>query len=129
MKVQTLTLSGKALDWAVAKCRGATEEWHQYGPFFWRNTACIRIDGHDIEYSPSYMWMLGGPIIEQEKLNITASVEGYWIANVSGDFEMLFIATGETPLVAAMRCYVSSKFGDTVEIPDDMQEFVENNKD
>jgi hypothetical protein len=27
---------------------------------------------------------------------------------------------GPTPLVAAMRCYVASKLGDTVEIPDDL---------
>ena len=60
MNVDTLSLSGKALDWAVAKCRGATDEWRQYGPFFWHDTTCIRVDGHDIEYSPSDMWMLAG---------------------------------------------------------------------
>lgn len=119
MNVETLSLSGKALDWAVAKCRGATDEWRQYGPFFWHDTACIRVDGHDIEYSPSEMWMLGGPIVEQEKINLTASVEGNWIANISEDFEMIYIATGDTPLVAAMRCYVRSKLGKHACVPEE----------
>jgi hypothetical protein len=118
MKIKTSELSGKALDWAVAKCRGATDEWRQYGPFFWDDVACIRVDGHDIDYCPSDMWMLGGPIVEQEKLNLTASVEGNWIANLSEDFEMLHIATGDTPLIAAMRCYVASKMGEYVEAPE-----------
>ena len=119
MNIETLSLSGKALDWAVAKCRGATEGWRQYGPFFWRNEPCIRVDGHDIGYSPSDLWMLGGPIIEHEKINLTASVEGNWIANISEDFDMLFIATGYTPLIAAMRCYVRSKLGEYVEVPEE----------
>jgi hypothetical protein len=29
-------------------------------------------------------------------------------------------AEGPTPLIAAMRCYVASKLGDTVEIPEEL---------
>jgi len=28
--------------------------------------------------------------------------------------------TGPTPLIAAMRCYVASRLGDTVEIPEEI---------
>lgn len=118
MRIETIALSGKQLDWVVAKCRGATDEWRQYGPFFWGDVACIRVDGHDIEYSPSDMWMFGGPIIEQERLNLTASVDGTWIANMSEDFEMICIATSDKPLVAAMRCYVWYNLGSYVVLPD-----------
>ena len=32
--------------------------------------------------------------------------------------EMLYYAAGPTPLIAAMRCYVVSKLGEEVEVPD-----------
>lgn len=64
--------------------------------------------------------MLGGPIVDAEKINLTASVEGNWIANLSEDFETVYIATGHTPLVAAMRCYVRAKLSESVEVPDEL---------
>jgi hypothetical protein len=36
--------------------------------------------------------------------------------NYLGDWVMF----GHTPLVAAMRCYVASKLGDTVEVPEEI---------
>jgi hypothetical protein len=33
---------------------------------------------------------------------------------------MRCIEYGPTPLIAAMRCYVAAKLGDTVEIPEDL---------
>jgi hypothetical protein len=31
-----------------------------------------------------------------------------------------FFETGTTPLIAAMRCYVASKLGDEVELPEEL---------
>ena len=130
--MKTAELTGTALDWAVAKCEGATEEWRSDAPFFWNGVPCIRIDGHDVNYRPSSYWALGGPIIERERLGVwfseevhdedgTVLREACWYCETScttdnGD-EPYRCDTGATPLEAAMRCYVASKLGDEVEIP------------
>jgi len=33
-----------------------------------------------------------------------------------------FSADGNTPLIAAMRCYVASKLGDEVEVPEEVSQ-------
>lgn len=66
------------------------------------------------EYSPSRNWSDGGPIIEQEDMNIGPSVHVplYFASAYDGSNEM----EGRTMLEAAMRCFVASKFGE--EVPD-----------
>lgn len=102
--MKTSELTGAALDWAVAKCEGLP----------------------DTEYARSHMdawpystdWAQGGPIIEREKITVRFwegedFVHAYkW--NTEGWME------GPTPLIAAMRCYVASKLGDDIEIPEEL---------
>lgn len=125
--MKTSELLGAELDWAVAKCEGATDEWRSDGPFLWNGVPCIRIDGHDVNYRPSSNWMVGGPIIDREDIAISPLPDGLWRA-YSADGTMwaphgveVFHWTrkqqGYHPLIAAMRCYVASKLGDEVEIP------------
>lgn len=67
---------------------------------------------------PSSKWSQGGPIIEREGI---ATYRNY-IRDGSGRFDGWIAAvgspavtgTGETLLIAAMRAYVASKFGDEV---------------
>jgi hypothetical protein len=73
-------------------------------------------------YCPDVNWAQGGPIIERERINLTwlEPSDEYpeaWSAQVS-DAEPRAIANGEIPLVAAMRAYCASKYGDTV--PDEV---------
>ena len=103
MKVSELT--GAALDWAVAKCEG--EE--------------VRLIKGQLEtlwtdngYKPSTDWAQGGPIIEREKITIFQTGKD-WMGYIRHDTESF----APTPLIAAMRCYVASKLGDEVEIPED----------
>jgi hypothetical protein len=117
--VKTSELKGAALDWAVAKCEGATDEWDGYKPFFWRGVACIRIGGFDVEYTPSTDWALGGPIIEREGIAIAAHLDGdEWIAE---NYWREVTQTGPTPLIAAMRCYVASCLGDEVDASSELK--------
>lgn len=68
-------------------------------------------------------WHLGGPIIERERIAIYTSSNrpGMWYAEM--DMEWPSYETpfgkhehkGATPLVAAMRCFVESKFGKEVQ--------------
>jgi hypothetical protein len=69
---------------------------------------------------PSTRWEDGGPIIEREEISVgPIDVSGPWLAMpVRGkNKDAIF---GPTPLIAAMRCYVASKLGDEVEVPDEL---------
>ena len=116
--IKTCELSGAALDWAVAKCEGLDY------------LANPEYDGIGNRYEPtSYStdWTQGGPIIEREMIQLTVQcrvnpLHGWAAAfrsfDEDDDVYALHRMRGKTPLVAAMRCYVSSKLGDEVEIPE-----------
>ena len=67
----------------------------------------------------------GGPIIEREGI---ATMHGSmlepeyveWHAIHHGVDDMAHTWRGPTPLIAAMRCYVASKLGTTVEVPEEL---------
>ena len=70
-------------------------------------------------------WAHGGPIIEWEKIELKYlgyDNPPYWGAlKFSPSKYERRAATGPTPLIAAMRCYVASKLGDEVEIPEELK--------
>lgn len=103
--MKTAELTGTALDWAVAKCEVGAEF----------------IGEIDDPHFYSTDWAQGGAIIERELID-TLAVEGGtdgWQANKYLPDEIV-TAYGETPLIAAMRCYVASKLGDEVEVPEEL---------
>ena len=124
--MRTSELTGVALDWAVAKCEGGDRLWHDTIATHW-----MTLNGKDIalskgwsqSFTPSTNWAQGGPIIEREGINLfqrkgAAAKEGKaWLAYDNNNPEM----AGPTPLIAAMRCYIASKLGDTVEIPKELE--------
>jgi hypothetical protein len=107
--MQTVNLTGAALDWAVTKCEL---------PKGWSDAEIIL--GDETDYSTN--WALGGAIIEREWINIVKNESGkYWQA--ASEKWMLndgHPCIGETPLIAAMRCYVESQLGDDVEVPEEL---------
>ena len=109
MQVKTSELTGAALDWAVAKCEGAPEYLLDKP---WRASELLE------HYSTD--WSQGGPIIEREKISLSPLHLESWRSNVINDNLKSFWEDGPTPLIAAMRCYVASKFGEAVEIPDQL---------
>ncbi len=99
--MKTSELQGPALDWAVAKSSWLPGTAH-----------------HLFEVKPySTDWSQGGPIIEREGMQIQTFMDK-WLASIPKPFVQ---QEGPTPLVAAMRCYVASKLGDEVEIPEELQ--------
>lgn len=57
-------------------------------------------------------WASGGPLIEREGIcTVRDDAASPWGAGIPG----IAFADGPTPLMAAMRAYVASKFGDEVE--------------
>jgi hypothetical protein len=131
--MKTNELTGAALDWAVAKCEGATDEWRDDGPFWWDGVPCIRSGGHDVNYRPSSEWWLGGPIIDREDIAMSATPDGLWAAYAPKGtrlvqhggqavevFNWTYKQQGYSPLIAAMRCYVASKLGDEIDLPKEL---------
>ena len=111
--MKTSELIGPALDWAVAVCQNVEID---------ENNEPIWFDDYDMRanYSPSTNWSDGGPIIDQERIAIEWTSAGKWRASVEWLDEPSYEGFGPTPLVAAMRCYVASKLGDEVEIPEQL---------
>jgi hypothetical protein len=110
MNKQTKTneLTGAALDWAVAKCEGERITWSNDEDAF---VFFDREEGGERTYTPSTDWAQGGPLIEREGIALYLYGNGEWNAMTEKEYQ------GPTPLIAAMRCYVASKLGDTVDIP------------
>lgn len=112
--MKTSELTGATLDWAVAKCEGsATFGWTAEGT---ERTALLCVDETWQKFKPSTDWAKGGPIIEREGIAIDFDGEA-WTAS---DNEYPICHRASTPLIAAMRCYVTSKMGDEVEIPEEL---------
>lgn len=140
IKIKTSELVGAALDWAVAKCEGLRVEfnfqytndknfngWWQLGPNCWQPLNSYSSD-----------WSKAGPVIERERIflyfdyeDITTkngkeiTIEKGWRAHITPRHYWMTPrgkASGDTPLVAAMRCYVASKLGDEVEVPEELMQ-------
>jgi hypothetical protein len=127
MKIKTVDLTGQALNWAVARCEGPNSV-----------AACYYVDDLPVyldeaptpEWKPSTDWSQGGPIIERERIDVTWHIDHWtatWWADNSGmakdqaqRFKHNRQHSGPTPLIAAMRCFVASKLGDEVEIPEEL---------
>lgn len=105
--MKTSELTGAALDWAVAKATG------EYKP--------VSVP----QYSTD--WAQGGPIIERETMSLCryASHTEPWFAEKRhfGRHHKAGRSYGEgpTPLIAAMRCYVASKLGDEIDVPEEVK--------
>jgi hypothetical protein len=107
-------LTNLALNWAVARANG--------------NTNAFGIDG----WSPSTNWAQGGPIIEREGISVMLSFRDSYAeganAKPSGwcarkyQYGVLSepLSYGPTPLIAAMRCFVASKLGDDIDVPNEL---------
>jgi hypothetical protein len=97
--MKTSELTGKALNWAVGKAEGL-DDW----------LAPVNYCGQ---------WEHGGPIIQRENIGLWS--EGYdWEAKISVGFGKCLDEWDESPLIAAMRCYVASKLGDEVNVPEEL---------
>ena len=112
MKIKTQELTGPALNWAAAKCEGVSVEYIDDGI-----TQCLLMSMGG-RFNPSTNWAQGGPIIEREGIRQHRSHTGDWWAGSESDPQRPI--SGPTPLIAAMRCFVASRLGDEVDIPEEL---------
>ena len=125
MKIKTSKLTDAALDWAVCEATGLLTAYPRVRKDFalqWPGPG----NGH---LHPSTDWAQGGPIIEREKMcvghkhqadpeycPVNDPTTNCWARTTAGGY----LSYGPTPLIAAMRCYVASKLGDELEIPNEL---------
>lgn len=126
MKVKAAELTGIALDYAVALASGATA--FQSDDIRWFFTLhgdmyALSSGWGSMSYHPSTTWAQGGPLLESEKISVEIKPHGYWMASHQYNYadEKRFLTLGDTPLMAAMRCFVASKLGEEVEIPEKLK--------
>ena len=103
--MKTSELTGTALDWAVQMAEG----YVQPDPIAFAKNI----------FKPSTDWAQGGSIIEREEICIDKVARENWCACVRSVKNSLWLY-GPTPLIAAMRCYVASKLGETIEVPEEL---------
>jgi hypothetical protein len=118
--MKTNELIGAALDWAVAKCEGVTVLPKMRGGCY------VTLNkGETVLLCYSTDWAQGGPIIDREQISIGrefASGRIEWAAWTPAPIrdDATAFGYGPTPLIAAMRCYVASKLGDDINMPEEL---------
>lgn len=123
MKVSELT--GAALDWAVAQCEGDGARVYiakgcQFAIPPHPNYCARGLDfcGNEELLNYSTSWSLAGPIIEREGISLLEAGGGWGARPKQDGLTITRDRFGPTPLIAAMRCYVASKLGDDINIPE-----------
>ena len=120
MKIKVSEATNLQIDWLVAKCEGNMA--HEFNDFW-----LMHLDDPDLQYSTN--WNQGGPILEENKISVTYMRAGGYMDSFRGDFKHggpkwwddRTTQYGSTYLLAGMRCYVASKLGEEVEIPEDLK--------
>lgn len=118
IKVKVGELSGSALRYAVAVVALLDSPGGRPIQYVHPSGAVFSMPATDLRYgvpswwSPDTDWAQGGPIIERERIHVYAGPQ-WTAADKPGRFFY-----GPTPLIAAMRCYVASRLGDKVEVPE-----------
>jgi len=119
--MNTNELIGPALDWAVERAKGT--HWSPNGYFCYEGRQAP--DGgypYTTKTHPhSTDWSQGGPIIEREDISFQLECKGMYFGYKWNGVVHKQLSDGPTPLIAAMRCYVASKLGDKVEIPEELK--------
>lgn len=143
--MKTSELTGAALDWAVAKCEGEdyspvptfsglgfeypatnySTDWAQGGPIIEREKiSIIRLEDDSVtddngDYCgriPVYGAVIG-EYFEEDQLR--SSYGEAWGEIIYIGYEL--VTKGQTPLMAAMRCYVASRLGDDIDLPEELK--------
>ena len=118
--VKVVEATERQLDWLVAYAQGRTPTlnmnshgrvWHGW----WLAT------GGEYERMPNYSndWAQGGPILDRERITIRQCTD-MPIIHAYMPHDGAPWGAGPTPLIAAMRCYVASKLGREVEVPEEL---------
>lgn len=128
MKVKTSELIGKSLDFAVSIALGHEMVQDAVSGQYFARLNRDQLRKQNTYYSPneqyrdlpfvgySTLWSHGGPLIDSERIDVFCS-ENQWCAQMDCRVHSSY---GKTALIAAMRCFVASVFGEEVDLPQDI---------
>ena len=127
MKIKTSEATPLQLNWLVATCEGI-DDFDCMGVAY---VADPDQPHFNKVFRPSTDWSQGGPIIEREGIDIQqvfCYMEGSFsepcgwqaIRHTKGGPINPPKQIADTPLIAAMRCYVASKLGDEIDVPEEL---------
>lgn len=131
MKIKTSEVKDAALDWAVCMALGMKPEDIYISKLGRRVSLYRRLRDDEGNLDGTYMtgpdllfsrkWEAGGPIIERERIWL-AECSGAWSAKPALNFDKIERPEvwANTPLIAGLRCFVASKLGDEVDVPDEL---------
>lgn len=121
-EVKVGEVSGAALDYLVLTCGELDADSNITAKQF----ISMQNQGYFL-YSTD--WEQGGPIIERENLcvgrkhqadtnycEVNDPAVDCWARTTAGGY----LSYGPTPLIAVMRCYVASKLGEVVKVPQEL---------
>lgn len=128
MKTKTATLTGAQLDWATGVAEGYELSLYGVAPSIRAREPGL---GVRAPFKPSKYYNQGSVIIERENLSTARGndlifpkgnengeyAEPLWLAKYS---DSVAWTHGKTQLEAGLRCYVASKLGDEIEIPEEL---------
>lgn len=135
-RVKTIHLSGNALNWAAVVANGVSPDdirtdW--CGVYRLMRDEKGKLTGSYMtgpDLQPAKCWESGGPILDREGIgffcNRTKETGARFKPDAGADWrahaynKMGDHYFGSTPLEAAMRCFVTTKLGDVVEVPSEL---------
>lgn len=136
MTTKVSELNPPELDFWVAEAEGYRvgpskvdyDLWNLYDKTDWCVGVITKSSPHNRDtmvWAPSTDWSQGGPIIEKGEIRIRCADDKKWWAErrmgLNGkqgfctSFDTAFVQIGPTPLIAAMRVRVSSKYGEDID--------------
>ena len=126
MKIKVSEASGVQLDWLVAKAEGWNIE-----DDYWITDLNEPGTGQPLsDFQPTTDPAQGQPILERERIKTAPNLNGSWHGQIRHTKSHPLVAHpvlsgwtnqhGPTMLTAGLRCFVASKLGDEVEIPEEL---------
>lgn len=119
--MRTLDLTGIALDYAVTLIENP--DALRYGVADWREQRRSKEVNGEYVHRYHQSWSQGGPILQANYMIVrpTEYQDGRWVAFIADSCPDGYLeAVGDTPLEALMRCYVLSRVGIEVDVPDEL---------
>lgn len=125
MKIKVSETTGIQLDWLVTSIECPDEL--KYGVDDWMERRRSKVKSGEFVCRWHQSWCQSGPIIERERIGIHHAPSGWRSSPYIYDENYRRVCTGPTALVTALRCYVATKLGGEVDVPEELRDAFRQN--
>lgn len=121
MQTSIMELQGIALDWAVTQIDD--QEALRYGITEWRQQRCTKVVRGEYAYRYHQSWNQSQQLIKSMRICMGYDDAGQAVAwqGCVSDYDLVPMFYGENTLIAALRCICFLRYGDTLDIPEELQ--------